>query len=107
MIFDKLSISKRDLWRYVNIKIDRCVNHYSVFGVINILFDEILKDLQEGKSVEIHNFGVLQTKKMNPRLYHDYQEQTKKMSVSNRMLKFTLSPTLKKILYQYIDDSSI
>jgi len=107
MIFDKMSISKRDLWRYVNIKIDRCVNHYSVFGVINILFDEMLKDLQQGLFIDIHNFGTLQIKKTNPKLYHDYQERIKKISGSNRILKFNLAPSLKKILYCHIDDNSI
>jgi hypothetical protein len=47
----KLSISKRNLWHYVNVKIKRIIHHYHVLSVISILFDEMCSDLIKGINI--------------------------------------------------------
>lgn len=58
-----ITISKRDLWRYVNRKIKRLIHHYHVFSVISLLFDEMVQDLRDGKEIKIANLGILVLKK--------------------------------------------
>lgn len=61
------NISKRCLWRLINKKIKRLIHNYHVFSIISILFEEIIKDLIDGKSIKIHNFGILELVKTKPK----------------------------------------
>ena len=102
-MFNEVSINKRTLWRFVNIKINRIIHHYHVFSVITILFDEILKDLKAGKDVKIFNFGLLQLKSTKPRKYHDVRFNKVLLSEGHRILKFTLAQPIRKKLCVNLD----
>lgn len=92
------TISKRDLWHYVNRKIKRLIHHYHVFSVISLLFEEMLKDLQEGKEVKVANFGVLVLKDTPSRRYHDVNSHQMKESPGYRVMRlFLAKPIHKKI----------
>ncbi len=97
------SISKRILWRYVNVKIKRIVHHYHVFSIITILFEEIIKDLVSGKSIEIFNLGVFSLKKNKPRLHYDISKKTFAVSDGRKVMRLSLSPKLKKIICKHVD----
>lgn len=98
-----LSISKRDLWRYVNRKIRRLVHRYHVFAVISILFEEMVKDLQQGKSIKIINLGTLTLKPTKPRWYHHIRLRQMVLSPGHRIMRFTLAPTIHKKLVKLLD----
>lgn len=100
---NELSINKRTLWRYVNAKIKRLIHHYHVFSVITILFDEMIGDLLAGKDIKIANFGVLSLKSMKPRRYHDVVQKRVVLSKGHRILRFTLSPPIRKKLCDHLD----
>lgn len=97
------SISKKVLWRYVNQKVRRMFNHYHVLGVITILFDEILKDLKDGKPIKIFNFGTLALKETKPRLHYDIVQKRVVQSKSHRILRFNMAPGIHKKLREYLD----
>ena|SRR5579885_1892624 len=97
------NVTKRVFWRYVNIKIKRIIHHYHVFAVISILFEEMLKDLKEGKEIKIFNLGSLWLKETKPRWYHDVNKRQVVLSKSNRILKFRLARKLKKRLIESLD----
>lgn len=97
------NIDKRFLWKYVNQKINRKVKGYHVVSIINILFEEVLSDLKEGKVVEVFNFGSLFLKNMKPRKYHDVRYNRVMLSKSNKILKFILPRTLKRKICQFLD----
>jgi nucleoid DNA-binding protein len=97
------SISKRFLWHYVNKKINRIVHHAHVLSIISILFEELLADLKAGKIIKIHNFGILTLKKMKPKTYFNVKERKFMQSGGGKVLKFTLSPKIKKKLCQHLD----
>lgn len=99
------SINKRDFWRFVNKKLNRRLNHYHVFSVISILFEEMIKDLKDGKSIKIFNFGTLSLKRNKPRKYFDVNHQKVMLSKSHRILRFVLSPIIKKKLCRQLDKS--
>lgn|SRR5574339_69400 len=97
------NVSKRTFWRYVNVKIKRIIHHYHVFAVISILFEEMLKDLKQGKEVKIFNLGTLYLKETKPRWYHDVNKRQVVLSGKNKILKFKLAPKLKKRLSESVD----
>lgn len=97
------NVTKRIFWRYVNLKIKRVIHHYHVFSVISILFEEMLKDLKQGKEIDIFNLGSLTLKDTNPRLHHDVNKKQVVLSKKHRILKFTLARKLKKRLTKNID----
>lgn|SRR5512135_1999486 len=98
-----LSISKRDLWHYVNRKIKRLIHHYHVFSVISILFDEMIKDLKSGKEIKIINLGTLVLKDTPPRRYHDVRFQCVMESPGHRVMRFFLAKTIRKKLCDSLD----
>lgn len=97
------SISKRVLWRYVNLKIKRTIHHYQVFSVISLLFEEIFLDLKSGKKIKIHNFGEIFLQQLKPRRHFDYVRNEIRISPGHQMLRFFLSPKLKKKLCNELD----
>ena len=97
------SINKRQLWHYVNRKINRMVHHYHVLGVITILFDEMIKDLRQDKEIKIGNFGTFVMKRLNPRKYFDVRERRVMLSEGHRIIRFILAPRLRKKLVSRLD----
>lgn len=97
------NISKRCLWRLINKKIKRLIHNYHVFSIISILFEEIIKDLIDGKSIKIHNFGILELVKTKPKKYHDVRFKKIMQSNGNMIMKFNLTRKIKKKLCAHID----
>lgn len=98
-----ISIDRRILWRFVNKKINRVVHHFHVLSVINILFDEILKDLKDDKELKIHNLGTIQLKNMPPRRYHDVTLHKIMEAKGRKVLRFFLTESIRKKLTSSID----
>lgn len=98
-----ISVSKRDLWRYVNRKIKRLIHHYHVFAVISMLFEEMVKDLQAGKEIKIANFGSLMLKEMPPRKYHDVRLHRIMQSPGHRTMRLFLAKPIRKKLIESLD----
>lgn len=98
-----LSVSKRDLWHYVNRKIKRLIHHYHVFSVISILFEEMIKDLQAGKDIQITNFGKITLKEMPPRKYHDVRFRRVMESPGHRIMRLFLAKPIRKKMCDSLD----
>lgn len=97
------NISKRDLWHYVNRKVKRLIHHYHIFSIISILFDEVAKDLRDGKEIKITNLGTLVLKTMPPRKYHDVRFHKVMESPGHRVLRLFLARPLRKKLCDSLD----
>ncbi len=97
------SISKKVLWQYVNLKINRSIHHAHVFSVITILFDEIVKDLVNGKEIKIVNFGTLILKELKPRKYHDVRYMRVMQSNGSKILRFSLTPKIRKKICDFLN----
>lgn len=98
-----LSINKRTIWRFINLKIKRSIHHYHVFSIISILFEEIIQDLKKGKDIKIFNFGTLSFKETKPRRYFDVRYQKIMLSKSHRIMKFSLTKKIKKRICELLD----
>lgn len=97
------SISKRIMWRHINQKLKHTIHNYHVFGVITILFDELIKELKTNGQVKIYNFGTLSLKKTNPRKYFDITRKEIRTSPGYKIMRFSLSPQIRKKICQYLD----
>lgn len=97
------SVSKRDLWKYVNGKLQRTVHYYHVFAIISILFEEIVKDLKQGKDIKIAHLGTISLQSTKPRWYHNVRLRQKILSPGYRIMRFTLTPVLHKKLIKLLD----
>ncbi len=102
-----LSISKRDLWRYVNRKIKRLVHHYHVFAVITILFEEMVKDLKTGKDIKVVNFGTFVLKDMPDRRYHDVRFHKVMLAKGHRVIRLFLAKPIRKKICNSLDLTKI
>lgn len=101
---NNVSIDKRTLWRTVNKRIKRTAIHsFHVFSVLTILFDEMLKDLKQGKVIKIYNFGSLFLKNLKPRKYFDVTTQQVMLSKEHRILRFILAAPIRKKLTTNLD----
>jgi nucleoid DNA-binding protein len=97
------NIDKRRFWRYVNKKINHLINHAHVLSVISILFEEILKDLKDGKQIKIRNLGTLILQRTKPRKYYNVVFQQIMQSESHQILRFKLATPIHKILRALLD----
>jgi|SRR6185369_4572689 len=98
-----LSVSKRDLWHFVNRKIKRLIHHYHVFSVISILFEEMVRDLKAGKEIKIVNLGTLMLKDTPPRKYHDVRFNQVMESPGHRVMRLFLAKPIRKKLCDSLD----
>jgi len=100
---EKIKVSKRDLWRYVNRKIKRIIHYYHVFAIITILFEEMIKDLKQGKVIKVSNLGTITLQPTKPRWYHNVKLRQMVLSPGYRVMRFVLAPTIHKKLIEFLD----
>lgn len=99
----KNSITKRDLWRYVNLKLNRSIHRYHVFAVINILFEEMAKDLASSKPIKIGNLGTIRLEQTKPRYFYHAKLRQLSRSSGRKLMKFVLSKKMHDKLINYWD----
>ncbi len=97
------SIGKMQLWKYINNKIDMIIQSYHIYGVMSILFDEMIKDFKSGKEIKIFNFGKIFLRQNESRKYFNVKYQKVMLSGKNKILKFYLAPSLRKKLCGELD----
>lgn len=99
----KITAGRKELWVYVNRKIKRLIHHYHVFAVISVLFEEMLKDLVDGKEIKIINFGTFVLKQMPPKKYHDVRFNKIMETKGYKILRFFLAKPIGKKLCAAVD----
>lgn len=97
------NIDRRFFGRYVARKLKHFYSLSHVEGIISILFEEILQDLQNGIPIIIGNFGKFVLKKMAPRKYQNIKTGEYAISPGNKTLRFYLSKKMRRYLYQKLD----
>lgn len=101
------TIDKRRFWRYINPKLKGSINYNHVFSVIVILFDEMVKDLKEGKKIRITNFGTIYLQQNNPRKYFNVTTQRVMQAEGNKILKFAITPRIVQKIRSLLDMDKI
>jgi nucleoid DNA-binding protein len=103
-----LSITRLGLFEFVFKKIsDKVKNRFDVESVINILLDEMQKDLLAEKAIDITNFGVIQMKKMPSNRKHNAYTRTWYITPGYSILRIVMWKRIKKMLTSALDISKI
>jgi len=74
-----------------------------ISAVINIIFEELVKDLFRGKHFIIKNLGQFLIKRMPPQRYFNFQTGKVEKSVGNKLLRFKLDETTRLKLLNYLN----
>jgi nucleoid DNA-binding protein len=96
-------IDRVALYKYVNKKIKRKINHHHVFSVIAILFDELSKDIRQDKEFKIINLGIFGVKRTAPRKYFIKFRNKHLITRSKRKIFFKVANKFKKKLISFLD----
>jgi nucleoid DNA-binding protein len=100
---NNINISKQNLWHYVNIKLNRAIHRHHVLAVITLLFEEMVKDLRQGKEIIIANFGTIALQPTKPRWYHNVRLQKMMLSPGYHLIKIILTSRFHKKLVKLLD----
>ena len=93
-----MKISKRKLSTLVAKELKGIVHSLHILSVINILIDEIVKELKNGNSIKIINFGTLSLKNMKPKKFLDLSTRKILWSKQYKTLRFKLTKKISKIM---------
>lgn len=100
----KSTVDKRQLYAYVSKRIEHVINDRHVIAVINIMFEEMVKDLKAGVPIQIVHFGILSLPfPKASRKYWDFRFQKVMTAPGTRKLDFSLTERLSKKLRSILD----
>lgn len=97
------SVDRRYLWQFVTKKINRTIHYSHVQSVINIMFEIMLEDLNNGIEISIGNFGKFLLKKLGARKHINIYSGQYEKSPGNKIIRFELSKKLRRILMNNLD----
>ena len=97
------NIDKKYLSEYVSRNINYMIHARHVRSIINILFEEMQKDLISGKKIRIFNFGTLILKEMRPRYHHNLKLKKFVWSSGLKNLKMYVSKQIRKKLCECLE----
>jgi nucleoid DNA-binding protein len=101
--FGEKVLNKKDIWIAVNKKINYTVNSKDTFVIINILLDEIKKDLYENNKIFISNFGTFYLKNLPERKMWSFVTNKYVTQRARKKLAIVLDPFLSKVIKQHIN----
>src|ERR1700677_260949 len=106
MVDQQTNIDKITFARYVSEKVNRAgysVSQLHVRSVINVLFEEIVKDLEQGTILSITNFGELLLKQLPGQHHRHLKNDDYVFSPGHKSLRFYLVRKLRKFLLSNLD----
>lgn len=90
--------TKRKLWLFLLKELNHSIHNAHVYSVINILIEELIKDLVAGKKIKIINFGSFFLKELKPRKFLDFATRHLKISGPSKTLRFKISENLSEFI---------
>lgn len=89
--------SKKDLWILISKSMNK-IHRLHVLSIINILIDEMIKDLLAGKSIKIKNFGTFKLNSLKPKKIVNLLTNRVKFAQKTKSLRFRMSKSFYKIM---------
>jgi nucleoid DNA-binding protein len=96
-------VNKTMFLRLINKKVAKKINALHIKAVLNILIEEMIKDLAEGKMIDIYNFGKITLKKWGPKKHHNFILKKIMISPGHKVLTFKMPWRIKKIIRKFFD----
>lgn len=91
-------MNKRQLWLLIIKELNHCVHNAHIFSIINILVEELIKELLVGNEIKIINFGTFYIKTINPKKIKSVISGNIMTTRKTKALRFRLSSKLVKYL---------
>ena len=96
------SIDKKKLWRLIIKDLNYSIHISHIFSVINILIDELIRELKSGKEISIKNFGVFKIKTLKPKKIISVRTGKVKFVERTKALRFVIAKRLTKLIRKSI-----
>jgi nucleoid DNA-binding protein len=93
------NVNKRKLWSLIIKDINYIIHYSHVFSVINILIDELVKELRNDKEIHIGNFGRFKLVDLKPKKIINIATGKIKFVKKTKALRFKISKKLIKLLF--------
>lgn len=96
---DSKNSSRIDKYKLFNLVFQKLnIHRLHVFSVLNILIDELIKELRTGNSIKINNFGEFKLKSIKPKKIRNIATGQIKFIKTTKVLRFKLADKLVKLL---------
>lgn len=89
-------INKRKLWNILNKKLNYSFHNSHTLSIINLFIEKMMAELENGKSINIINFGKFDILKTKPKKIYDISKKKILYTNGNNKIRFTMDKKLKK-----------
>jgi nucleoid DNA-binding protein len=90
--------NKRKLHSLICKDLNHIIHHLHIFSVINILIEEIIKELKSGNEIDIGNFGIFSIKELRPKKIISLTNREVKFVDRTKVLRFKIARKLTKLI---------
>jgi nucleoid DNA-binding protein len=97
-------MNKRQLWLLIIKELNHCVHNAHILSVINILLDEMVKELLFGNEIKIINFGTFYIKRIKPKRIKSVASGNITTTKGTNAIRFRLSHKLARELEEGKDN---
>jgi len=98
-----ISISKIKFLNDLVKKMRRLITRFEIMSIMNVFFEELMKDLESGREIKVHNFGSLWLKTNLPRAKYNPLKKAAVLCKSYRIYSFKIAKSIKKELLENWD----
>jgi nucleoid DNA-binding protein len=102
----RLYVNRANLRDLVHRKIRNQLSDH-IEAVISILFEEMMKDWEVGKSTKIHHFGTIKLKYLPGRHHWNVRLQKLVLSPGHNIMRWVMFRSLRQKLYRALDIESL
>lgn len=95
------SIDKQKICKEISNKTQ--ISNEHVISVVNLLLEEIFKELKKGNKIHIRNFGSLEIFQPKPKKIVNINTGKEEMSIRKKRLRFRLDDQLSWFVSKLID----
>lgn len=90
--------NKKKLHYLICKDLNHIIHHLHIFSVINILIEEIIKELKADNKINIGNFGIFSIKTIKPKKIVSITNKEIKFVDRTKVLRFNIARKLLKII---------
>lgn len=91
-------MNKQQLVKLIAGELDGDISYFDIFSVVNILIDELRKEIINTKQVTIPNFGKFILKEFKPKMIKNVRNGKRQLTKAYTALRFTISRNILKQL---------
>ena|SRR5208282_3864256 len=100
-------MTKKQLWLLIVKTLNHNVHNAHILSIINILIDELVKELMDGKDIRIVNFGTFYIKTIKPKQIKNISSGNITTTKETSAIRFRLSRTLARELEKDIEEDRV